>query len=288
MTNFQKPFFILLLTLFCRHFSFGQKTLDPDSFLVPNKDSLPKIFLVGTFHFEYYNTDAIKIDKENQVDILSEKKQKEIKQLLDYISLFKPTKILIEALPRWNAMKKFRDYRDNNKPLGKDERMQIGFRLAKIFKLDTLYSIDAGSITDDLVKSKDSVTIGPYFGELFKDYEFKSNENYKKYNDYDAKLSVTLPLIDYFSFMNSPKTLLRDYGSYLVGDFKLGEFRGADVLAVDWYDRNLRIFRNIQRIATSPNDRVLVLFGSGHIAILDQLLKASPEYDYIKFGELKK
>lgn len=288
MKKNRNVYLLFVATFLVGYFSYAQKPLDPDNFLIPNKDSLPKIFLVGSFHFEYYNADAYKIDKENQVDILSEKKQKEIKQLLDYISLFKPTKILIEALPRWNAVTKYNLYKSGKKPLGKDERMQIGFRLAERFKLDTLYSIDAGSIGDDLTSNKDSTILRPYFEEIYKDYQFRSNDNYKKYNDYDTKLSLKLPLLEYFKFMNSAKNLLREYGAYLLGDFKLGEFRGADVLALDWYDRNLRIFRNIQRIATSSNDRVLILYGSGHIAILDQLFKASPEFDYIKFGDLKK
>ncbi len=78
------------------------------------------------------------------------------------------------------------------------------------------------------------------------------------------------------------------YGGYLIGDFKLGDFRGADALAMYWYDRNLRIFRNIQRVTISPNDRILVLFGAGHIEILDQLLRSSSEYNYIRFNDLKK
>ena len=86
---------------------------------------------------------------------------------------------------------------------------------------------------------------------------------------------------------NSPKFLQRSYGVYLVGEFKNGNYDGGDALATYWYDRNLRIFRNIQRVATSPKDRVLVLFGAGHVAILDQLFKSSADFNYIKFNELK-
>ena len=78
----------------------------------------------------------------------------------------------------------------------------------------------------------------------------------------------------------------RNFGAYLVDDYKLGETKGADILAMDWYDRNLRIFRNLQNIDAKPNDRILVLFISGHIAILDQLLASSPEYQYIQFNDL--
>jgi len=88
--------------------------------------------------------------------------------------------------------------------------------------------------------------------------------------------------------MNSEKVLNRGFGAYLIGDFKLGNTRGADALAMHWYSRNLRIFRHIQQITTSPDDRILVLYGSGHIQLLNQLFECSPEYNYIKFNELKK
>ncbi len=278
----------IILFVLATSISLAQNLKDPDYFLVPNKYNLPKIFLVGCFHFEYYNLDANKTAKEKQIDILSEQKQKELKALLDYISIFKPTKILIEATPEYNAMKRFKRYKSGEKQLKKDEREQIGFRLAERFKLDTIFSVDSPSIADDLSESKDSMVIRPYLDEVFKDYKFKSNENYTKYSEYQTELELKLSLLDYFKYLNSPAVLIRDYGAYLLGDFKLGEYRGADALAIDWYNRNLRIFRNIQKVTTSKNDRILVLFGSGHISILDQLLNCSPEYNYIKFNDLKK
>jgi hypothetical protein len=274
----------LILTQFAN----AQTIKNIDDFLMPPKDSLPKILLVGSFHFAYYNADAYKVDKDKQVDILSAQKQQELTQLINYISLFKPTKILIEATPLWKAMEKYRQYRENKNPVQRDERMQIAFRLLQQFKLDTVYSIDAGSIADDLSSNKDSAIIKPYIDSIFKDYAFRANDRYTQYMDYETSLSAKIPLLDYFKFLNSPQRLRRDYGAYLVGDFKLGEFRGADALATYWYDRNLRIFRNIQKATTSPKDRILVLFGAGHIAVLDQLLTASTEYNYIKFNDLKK
>jgi hypothetical protein len=279
----------LIFTLFTYgQFSYGQKPLDPDHFLVPDKNSLPKIFLVGTFHFEYYNADAYKVDKSKQVDILSEQKQKEIQQLLAYIAIFKPTKICVEAPENWHTMDKYRLHKTGKKELAKDEIQQIAFRLMDKFKLDTVYSVDARTIAEELPESKDSVIIKPYFDKIFDNYNFKANDSYSEWQKYGTELSLKLPLIDYFKYLNSPRCLLKDYGAYLVGDFKNGKYDGADALATYWYNRNLRIFRNIQSITSSPKDRILVLFGSGHIAILDQLFKASTEYDYIKFGDLKK
>lgn len=276
----------LLATVIMTH---AQTMKDPDDFLIPKgKESLPKVFLLGTFHFEYPNLDANKVDKSKQIDILSTQKQKELKELLDYIALFKPNKICIEAPEKWKAMEKYKDYKAGKKPLGRDEIQQIAFRLMDRFKLDTIYCVDAPSIADDLTEVKDSSVVKPYIDAIFKDYTFKADPAYKKWIDYETEQNTKTNLLDYIRYYNSQKRFLRDYGYYLIGDFKNGKYNGADALATYWYDRNLRIFRNIQRITTSPDDRILVLFGAGHISILDQLLKCSPEYNYIKFDDLKK
>jgi hypothetical protein len=126
---------------------------------------------------------------------------------------------------------------------------------------------------------------------IYKDWDFRSDDPvsnlYKTWYGYKDQLALTMPLLDYFKYSNSDKVLNRGYGAYLAGDFKLGNTRGADALAMHWYSRNLRIFRNLQQITTSPEDRVLVLFGSGHIQILKQLFECSPEFRLIKFNDLR-
>ena len=90
----------------------------------------------------------------------------------------------------------------------------------------------------------------------------------------------------FFTYRNSDKVVERDYGAYLAGDFKLGKYRGADALAMHWYSRNLRIFRNIQELHLQPTDRLVVLYGAGHMGVLKQLFECSVEFELVKFGEL--
>jgi hypothetical protein len=45
-----------------------------------------------------------------------------------------------------------------------------------------------------------------------------------------------------------------------------------------WYNRNLRIFRNLQRITRGPDERLLLIIGSGHLPILRFVAEHSPEY----------
>ena len=82
--------------------------------------------------------------------------------------------------------------------------------------------------------------------------------------------------------LNDPEHIRRSLGNYLIGHFKY-EFFSNDYIGVDfetgrWFNRNLRIFRNIQRIETGPSDRILVIFGAGHLNLLNYLFECSPEY----------
>jgi hypothetical protein len=37
-----------------------------------------------------------------------------------------------------------------------------------------------------------------------------------------------------------------------------------------WFQRNIRIYRNIVPLVESPNDRILVIYGAGHVGRLRQ------------------
>jgi hypothetical protein len=52
-----------------------------------------------------------------------------------------------------------------------------------------------------------------------------------------------------------------------------------------WYNRNLRIFRNLQRITDGPDERLLLLIGGGHVPILRHCAQASPEYELVEVTE---
>lgn len=93
-------------------------------------------------------------------------------------------------------------------------------------------------------------------------------------------------LLKYLKHLNSREYLQLGYGFYLIGDFKLDNNRGANMLSIWWYSRNLRIFRKLQEIKSSKEDRILLIFGNGHASILQQLLESSQEYEFIEFDIL--
>ncbi|MBL4708080.1 MAG: hypothetical protein JKY48_06535 [Flavobacteriales bacterium] len=264
--------------------------LGADHFLKEGKP-VAQVLLAGSFHFAYYGLDAHKTKDENKVNVLSAERQKEMKELVEYIAQFKPTKIVVEGERNSGyILRRYERYLKNPEKNKANEIDQIAFPLMKQFGLDTLYGADSGGLTDELNKHKDSLTLRPIFERIFKDYDFRSDDEfskrYSKYYDYLDELLPKMSLLEYFKLMNQFESYDKGYGAYLVGDFKNGSYEGSDALALYWYSRNLRIFRNIQEIST-PEDRVLVIFGAGHMTILKNLFECSPEFDLARFNGLK-
>jgi len=286
MKYFSLSFILLIL------FSFSSPLKSqhhPDDILIGDR-SIPQVMVVGTFHFGYPNLDAHKIADEDQVDIRSAAKQKEVEELVAYLAQFKPTKIVVEGgrnsgyilrrYERWIAGGELRA----------NEIDQLAFRLMKQFELDTLYGCDAPGLTYTMSQHPDSLALNRFTEEIFAGYDWQSDDPmdqiYTEFYEAETKLTLTMPLLDYFKHLNSDAIVKRYHGAYLIGDFKADNYRGADALAMYWYSRNLRIFRNIQQVVESPDDRILVLFGAGHSSILKQQFESTPEFELIKFNEL--
>ena len=274
---------ILIVLMTISTFLFGQKK--PSEYF---PDPKTKVLVVGSFHFDYPNQDAHKTEKNDQVDVLEPKTAAEVTELINYIKKFKPTKIAIEAWPDWKANEKLKEYKDGKYRDQRDERYQLAMRIATELKINELYSIDANSVLDDFTEKfgkRDSV----YFKNMLKDYDFLSDDRIsKQYNTFikNTERKNFKSLLDMFKYMNSKEYHQYEYGAYLTGDFKLREHDGADLLALYWYNRNLRMFRKIQDIPKNSEDRILVIAGNGHATVLRQLFTSSPEYEYVEFSNL--
>jgi len=282
-----KRFILLLTSIFL--FSCAQETPKVKSGLKTASEYYPKdkaiVLVVGTFHFDYPGLDAVKSLEEDKIDVLKEPKRSEVTELVNYIKRFNPNKIAIEATTIWMATEKLKKYKDGNYRDERDERFQIAMRIANEINLDTLYAVDVSSIDENLEKLDST-----YIENLFEDFDFQNDDPYNQFTgkmyEEEKKLIPKTNLLEYFKHMNSLESHQYGYGAYLVGDFKLDDLRGADILSVWWYNRNLRIFRKLQQITENSDDRILVIVGNGHAAVLRQLFESSPEYEFIEFDSL--
>lgn len=97
------------------------------------------------------------------------------------------------------------------------------------------------------------------------------------------------PLRETLLHANDPERLRAGHGHYLVGrvlDGEAGEYLGADGFLSGWFNRNIRIYSNVMRLIRSPDERVLVLIGAGHVPILKHLLETTPAAHLDDVGEV--
>jgi hypothetical protein len=82
----------------------------------------------------------------------------------------------------------------------------------------------------------------------------------------------TLSLPELLTLSNDPADFAANKALYVATNaIGAGDgYAGADA-AASWWHRNFRMYANVQRVA-QPGERVLVIGGSGHIAIIADLL----------------
>lgn len=228
---------------------------------------LAEVLVLGSYHMGNPGRDIFNMKAD---DVLAPKRQAEIRELLDALARFRPTKIAIEAASNHPKIKQYQDYLAGAYELGRDERDQIGFRLGKELNLPEIHGIDADG-----------------------DFPFLAVQDYAKAHGRERELESLMAqvgkmvegeneflkshtILQTLLRMNSSEAVRRDLAGYaLYAHF--GEnynYTGAGLL-IEWYGRNMRIHTNLLNII-EPGDRVLVIYGSGHLGLLRQNVQLDP------------
>jgi hypothetical protein len=254
-------------------------------------DKKIEVLTLGSFHFAFHNLDLIKTSTEDQIDVLDPKYQQEIEEIVERIAKFKPTIIAIERDPgnqtKYDSL--YNQYLQGNYQLKRGEEEQIGFRIAKMMKLKTLYCVNAWGrdyeVLDSVLENKDSLEY-----KKFMQFFTKYADTIKQY--FPKPIFKTKGIRAELIQKNESENIKSDFGTYLLGIFKYetkdNEYFGPDFVTGWWFNRNLRIFRNIQRIEAKPTDRILVIYGAGHMNLLNLFFNSSPEYKLLKVNDYLK
>jgi len=281
-------FFIASIFFACKN----NKTVPKHNSITKEKESnitQTKVLTLGSFHFTFPNLDITKTNKKDQINVLDTKYQKEIEFIVAKLAKFKPTKIVIEREPKrqqtYDSL--YVSYVNGNHKLSGSEEQQIGFRLAKRLGLSKIYCTDAwGTDYEDvkkIVDGSDSIA-----KEKFLHYFFNNPDSILK-PVHRKSLFKTEGILAELKRLNSAEYIKKGLGDYLIGIFKYEtkgyEQFGPDYVTSWWFNRNLRIFRNIQRVSTTSEDRILVLYGAGHMNLLNIFFDASPEYKLVPVND---
>ena len=208
------------------------------------------------------------------VDMGTSARQAELALLVDRLVDYRPTKVALELAHSERAaiIEQYSAYRHGRRDLDAREQEQIGFRVAAILGHERVFPIDdAGpTLSSDV---SDLAATSPHLSPTWTLLEQHLKESADRQNQ-----RLSLRLDEHLAELNSPEFRSRSLAVYLTILARLiadEAYDGADVVG-NWYHRNVRIYANILR-ATQPGDRLLVVYGAGHMAVLTHLLEASGE-----------
>jgi hypothetical protein len=237
------------------------------------------LLILGTFHMEGSDQDAVKA---KPGDMTTPRRQREIAELVDRLSAFRPTRVAVESSrisSYWNE--RYAKWRQERGALGENEIEQLGFRVADAAGLESLSPVDypmwmdgttAADRHDPRPQSASAPVAPPATSPLLADLEAQVAA--------DLDLLSRSSVSEYLVYLNSPARAVKnqrwDVLSNLAPGAGTSMYETTDY-ATYWYKRNLRIYTNLVDIA-GPSERILLIIGAGHKYLLDGLASDDPRF----------
>ncbi|MGQ0643170.1 MAG: DUF5694 domain-containing protein [Gemmatimonadaceae bacterium] len=237
-----------------------------------------QVLLLGVFHFQDAGLDSYR--PQFPLDIRDEKRQRELEEVISRLAAWKPTRIAIERRPeRQQALDSmFALYPGGGIDTLRNEIYQIGFRLAKRLGLPGVNAVDAAPRRLDSAMTQEewnrqqrALARGPLSATNW-------DANYRVLYRSEDSLKTVRTLRETLIAEGDPERIRVGHGAYLVNNLlhgTPGEYFGADGFVSAWHNRNIRIYSNVVRLIRSPEERVLVILGAGHMPILQHLFQSS-------------
>lgn len=243
----------------------------------PPADAPIQVMVLGVFHFDNPGRDLhnAKVD-----DVTTPQRQAELAQVATRLARFQPTRIALEGdsdAPDLTYAK-YRAYTPADLTKNRNERVQIGFRIAHDAGLAEVYGIDAdGDFPYDKLKA-------------FADRTAQGTQRLaaidRQVADEVHKFDVAQnqqPVAALLAHHNEPAQIRRMHAMFYSAALGFGDSTtqpGADLDAA-WFQRNARIFAKLIQIAR-PGDRVLVVFGAGHAYWLRHFVETTPGFQLVE------
>lgn len=239
-------------------------------------DAPVQVLVLGVYHFANPGHDVHNTKVE---DVLTPRRQAELADVAARLAKFKPTKIAVEAEVDAADAKyaRYRSFAPADLRKSRDERVQIGFRVAKNLGLPDVYGVDMdGDFPYEALQkfAEKSPAAKARFAAINKQTEQDIAEF--------EKLQATSTTAELLAWYNDPAQIQKGAGFYysanLLGEGK--EQPGAELNA-GWFLRNAKIFARLAQIA-KPGDRIIVIFGAGHAAWLRHFAASTPGYQLVE------
>ena len=238
-----------------------------------------QLVLLGVYHFSNPGLDVAKVKTD---DILSDRRQAEIKAVVEALKVYKPDQLFIEYRPNQQARidSLYQQYRQGKLRNRTDEVTQLAFRLA-----------DALNMNPGQIRCVDSPGDFPYDSLLqvatANGQQVVLDQLQAQVTKFSSWFNDYLPshtMLETLKAMNTAQFYQTDLYTYsgILNQVGNAENSVGSYVAGEWWKRNLAIQGHILRDMTGGKaQKGLVIFGAGHIAVLDQLFKLDPHYELI-------
>lgn len=282
--------FIFLSSFACQEVQkkVSKSPLEEAAHSLKNYDSLAmaEVMVLGTFHFGR--------------EVLGEEEQASIKALVEQLTAYPATKIVLEWEPHRmeEVNKAYQLYLKDSLDLSdkNNEVYQLGFRLAREMGHDSLYLFD--DQTDHIGSLEEfSTEDDPFSFDLFLHYAEEQDASfYDKYMEpLQSNFSSNQKFLkdqspkDHIAILNSPEKQKINAQRMHMLELRVGiqkNWVGPDWLG-RWYRRNLRMLANTLKLAKT-GDRLLIIVGDNHKWALDQMYEATPDFNLVSSWEYLK
>ncbi|HBS11714.1 MAG TPA: hypothetical protein DEO36_04105 [Flavobacteriaceae bacterium] len=236
-----------------------------------------EILLIGTFHFNNPGADVVKT---KTFDINTKSSQNDLKEIAKKITEFKPTKIFVEwPYKQQNSLDSTYAKFKKDGIYKTDEIYQIAFRAGKLIDEAQIIAIDYndtnfpfGKLMASIKKNKQT-DIEMYLTATIKRLEKDTNDKI------DSNISLKEMLYD-----NNTKEERDDMNEFYEKILTVGDnedFIGA-YLTSEWMRRNLYMWSLLKKNTTINDERVMVLLGSSHIAMIKNYIDANEDWKTVE------
>jgi hypothetical protein len=239
----------------------------------------PEILVLGTYHMANPGRDVHNMAAD---DVLAAKRQQELTQLLEVLKRFKPTKIAIEASAGSERITRdYNEYLAGRYTLTRNENDQLGFRLAKELGHKAVHAVDV----DGDFQYMRVMNYAKANGKMaqFDSMQARVAQRVKQQSEFLQAHTILETLERMNSDSAAAEALASDMEFVYFGD--RWEFAGPDLLTF-WFQRNLRIYNRITALIESPAERILVIYGAGHLGPLRQIVSADARVRLRKLSDV--
>ena len=243
----------------------------------------PTVMILGTYHMANPRADAVNFEAD---EVLAPKRQRELQQLVEQLARFNPTKIAIEMDTSLDAKfeEQYQNYLNGRYQLERDEFYQVSFPLAKKMLHPKVYCVDwFGRESEEKTVDLEDFAKAHNQSELLEKFDTMLQDMVQEPFTTLRELQKNGSVIEIFHYLNQEETArtmheINNIPPLIAAQIGVGDqYVGLDWL-LRWYERNLKIFVNLTRITESPDERILLLIGVGHVYLIQQFLEESGDY----------